>query len=79
VIPHCGDTLASTREITISPGGSTGWHWHDGKLIGAVKQGTRTHNVSDCSVDGRYNMATQSSNPQAPKICTSDATWVPIQ
>jgi len=45
-----------TREITISPGGSTGWHWHDGKLIGVVKQGTLTHNVSDCSVDGVYNV-----------------------
>jgi quercetin dioxygenase-like cupin family protein len=45
-----------TRDITISPGGSTGWHWHDGKLVGVVKQGTLTHNVSDCSVDGIYNV-----------------------
>jgi quercetin dioxygenase-like cupin family protein len=45
-----------TRDITISPGGSTGWHWHDGELVGVVKQGTLTHNVSDCSVDGVYNM-----------------------
>jgi quercetin dioxygenase-like cupin family protein len=44
-----------TREITIAPGGSTGWHWHDGELIGVVKQGTLTHNMSDCSIDGVYN------------------------
>jgi len=44
-----------TREITIAPGGSTGWHWHDGELIGVVKQGTLTHSMSDCSVDGVYN------------------------
>lgn len=44
------------RDITIAPGGSTGWHWHDGKLIGAIKQGTLTHNASNCSVDGSYNV-----------------------
>jgi quercetin dioxygenase-like cupin family protein len=43
------------RDITINPGGSTGWHWHDGTLIAAVKQGTLTHYGSDCSVDGIYN------------------------
>jgi quercetin dioxygenase-like cupin family protein len=44
-----------TREVTVAPGGSTGWHWHDGELIGVVKQGTLTHSASDCSVDGVYN------------------------
>jgi quercetin dioxygenase-like cupin family protein len=44
-----------TRDITIAPGGSTGWHWHDGELIGVVKQGTLTHNASNCAVDGVYN------------------------
>jgi quercetin dioxygenase-like cupin family protein len=44
-----------TREIIIAPGGSTGWHWHDGELIAVVKQGTLTHNMSDCSIDGVYN------------------------
>ncbi|OBG29502.1 cupin [Mycobacterium sp. 852002-51057_SCH5723018] len=44
-----------TGDITIAPGGSTGWHWHDGKLIGVVRQGTLTHNASDCSTDGVYN------------------------
>jgi quercetin dioxygenase-like cupin family protein len=44
-----------TRDVIIAPGGSTGWHWHDGELVGVVKQGTLTHNASDCSVDGVYN------------------------
>lgn len=44
-----------TRQITIEPGGSTGWHWHDGKLIGAIKQGTLTHDAADCAIDGVYN------------------------
>ena len=42
------------REITIAPGGSTGWHWHTGRLYGAIRQGTLTHNMADCSVDGIY-------------------------
>jgi quercetin dioxygenase-like cupin family protein len=44
------------RDITIAPGGATGWHWHDGELIGIVKQGILTHNASDCSVDGIYGV-----------------------
>jgi quercetin dioxygenase-like cupin family protein len=42
------------REITIAPGGSTGWHRHDGRVYGIVKEGTLTHNVADCSIDGIY-------------------------
>lgn len=42
------------REITIAPGGTTGWHWHPGRLYGIVKQGTLTHFHADCSVDGVY-------------------------
>jgi quercetin dioxygenase-like cupin family protein len=42
------------REITIAPGGSTGWHSHDGQLFGVVKEGTLMHYRGDCSVDGIY-------------------------
>lgn len=42
------------RQITIAPGGSTGWHWHNGRLYGVIKAGTLTHNLADCSVDGVY-------------------------
>src|SRR5689334_951016 len=42
------------REITIAPGGSTGWHWHNGRLYGVIKEGTLTHNMANCSVDGIY-------------------------
>ena len=45
-----------TRELTIAPGGTTGWHYHPGQIFGVIKQGTLTHyNGSDCSVDGVYN------------------------
>jgi quercetin dioxygenase-like cupin family protein len=43
------------REVTIAPAGSTGWHWHTGPLYAVVKQGTLTHNMSDCSIDGVYS------------------------
>jgi quercetin dioxygenase-like cupin family protein len=43
------------REIIIEPGGSTGWHWHDGHLYGVVKMGTLTHDTAQCRLDGIYN------------------------
>ncbi len=42
------------REITIAPGGSTGWHSHDGELLGVVKEGVLTHYRADCTLDGTY-------------------------
>ena len=38
-----------TREITIQPGGSTGWHYHDGRVFGVVREGTLTRTMKDCS------------------------------
>lgn len=42
------------REITIAPGGSTGWHSHPGELFGTVKEGILMHTGADCVVDGVY-------------------------
>ncbi|MFC3439040.1 cupin domain-containing protein [Nocardia seriolae] len=39
------------REITIAPGGSTGWHYHDGALYAYVRQGQTAHYDSTCAVD----------------------------
>jgi quercetin dioxygenase-like cupin family protein len=54
------------REITIAPGGSTGWHWHNGRLYGVIKEGTLTHNTSDCSVDGVYPAGSGVFEPSGP-------------
>jgi quercetin dioxygenase-like cupin family protein len=43
-----------TREITIQPGGSTGWHYHDGRVFGVIQEGTLTRTLADCSIDGVY-------------------------
>ena len=42
------------REITIQPGGSTGWHYHDGTLYAVVKAGTLTHDDADCTTVDTY-------------------------
>ncbi|WP_033295648.1 cupin domain-containing protein [Amycolatopsis jejuensis] len=51
------------REIKLAPGGTTGWHWHDGTLYAAVRQGTLTHNLSDCSVDGIFSAGQTLTEP----------------
>jgi quercetin dioxygenase-like cupin family protein len=43
-----------TRQITIQPGGSTGWHWHAGEVYGVIRAGTLTHYAADCAVDGVF-------------------------
>jgi len=37
-----------TKRITIQPGGSTGWHYHEGRTFGIVKEGTLTRTMTDC-------------------------------
>ncbi|MGV0624401.1 cupin domain-containing protein [Mycolicibacter minnesotensis] len=54
------------REITIEPGGSTGWHWHGGTVFGVVRQGTLTHNRADCSLDGIYGPGDAITEPGGP-------------
>ena len=51
------------RKITIAPGGSTGWHYHDGTLYAVVAQGTLTHNEADCAVDGVYSQGSALTEP----------------
>lgn len=65
------------REITIAPGGSTGWHWHAGTVFGVVRQGTLTHQRADCSLTASTVPAIRSPSPAGPTMCTSAAIWVP--
>jgi quercetin dioxygenase-like cupin family protein len=50
-VDNRGTTAVSVREITIAPGGSTGWHYHDGQLLAVVKSGTLTRTLHDCSTE----------------------------
>jgi len=56
-----------TREITIAPGGSTGWHYHDGRVFGVVREGTLTRTMDDCSevVSPEGSAVTEDSGPNA--------------
>lgn len=51
VVSGRGTTEVTMHEITIAPGGSTGWHYHDGQLIAVVKSGVLTHTRQDCSTE----------------------------
>jgi quercetin dioxygenase-like cupin family protein len=36
------------QQVTIQPGGRTGWHTHAGKALAVVKAGTLTRYTADC-------------------------------
>jgi quercetin dioxygenase-like cupin family protein len=42
------------RDTKIEPGGSIGWHWHQGTVFAVVKEGTLHHYRKDCTVDAVY-------------------------
>nr|WP_052850893.1 cupin domain-containing protein [Streptomyces avicenniae] len=46
-----GPTDVTVRVIVVEPGGSTGWHHHDGPLLAVVVSGTLTRTLDDCSVE----------------------------
>ena len=52
--------------ITIAPGGSTGWHTHQGVIYGVIEAGTLTHYESDCKQDGVYNVGDPITDPTGP-------------
>lgn len=51
------------RQITIPPGRSTGWHYHDGTLHGFVQHGTLGHFDPDCRPDGVYKAGSGITEP----------------
>ncbi|WP_194926156.1 cupin [Catenulispora pinisilvae] len=46
------------QQITIQPGGSTGWQWHDGTLAVYVEQGSVTHNDASCTATDVFSQNT---------------------
>jgi quercetin dioxygenase-like cupin family protein len=46
-----GPTDVTFRMVTIAPGGSTGWHYHDGELLAVVRSGTLTRYFADCATE----------------------------
>ncbi|HET6711248.1 cupin domain-containing protein [Amycolatopsis sp.] len=61
-----GGTDYVLKEITLAPGGSTGWHYHPGQVTGYVKQGVLSHNESSCAGDGVYHAGQLISEESGP-------------
>jgi quercetin dioxygenase-like cupin family protein len=63
-------TIAGTdyivREVTLEPGGSTGWHYHDGPLYGLVRKGTFTRTFADCLTSEHHPEGTTVVEPHGP-------------
>jgi quercetin dioxygenase-like cupin family protein len=58
-----GQTDYVLRKITLAPGGSTGWHYHDGELHAVVLSGTLTHSDHTCKTDGVYRAGAAFTEP----------------
>ncbi|WP_157854610.1 cupin domain-containing protein [Streptomyces griseofuscus] len=41
----------TVRKIVLPPGGTTGWHYHPGRLLVVVDQGVLTHTHADLAVE----------------------------
>ncbi|GAA5073744.1 quercetin dioxygenase-like cupin family protein [Thermocatellispora tengchongensis] len=55
------------REITIGPGGGTGWHFHRGTLYARVRVGTLTHTAADCVTIRTYHAGDSLVEPSGPQ------------
>ncbi|MGX1849445.1 cupin domain-containing protein [Streptomyces sp. NBC_01456] len=62
-----GGTDYILRKVTIPPGQSTGWHYHDGTLYGSVEQGTLSHFDATCKSDGVYQAGDSLTEPSGSK------------
>lgn len=43
-------STVTARRITFAPGGTTGWHYHQGPVIALVAGGTLSRTLHDCTV-----------------------------
>jgi quercetin dioxygenase-like cupin family protein len=59
-------TRIAVRRITITPGGETGYHYHDGPVFGVIRSGTLTHYGSNCAADGEYRAGDLIYEPAGP-------------
>ncbi|MEU7145386.1 cupin [Nocardia sp. NPDC046473] len=63
-------TVAGThyilRELTLQPGATTGWHYHDGPLYAVVRNGILSHYDSSCTVDGTHGPGHTIIEPSGP-------------
>ncbi|MBH1937881.1 cupin domain-containing protein [Streptomyces sp. AV19] len=61
-----GPEVFGFRRITIPPGGSTGWHYHDGRLLAVVGEGTLTRYEAAGGGPVRYAAGQALVEPSGP-------------
>ncbi|GAA0421047.1 hypothetical protein GCM10010357_47980 [Streptomyces luteireticuli] len=61
-----GPEVFGFRRITILPGGSTGWHYHDGRLLAVVGEGTLTRYEASGGGPVRYAAGQALVEPSGP-------------
>ncbi|GAB3741963.1 cupin domain-containing protein [Amycolatopsis oliviviridis] len=61
-----GGTQYVLKEITLAPGGSTGWHFHPGSVTGVVERGVLSHHDATCASDGVYHPGQAISEASGP-------------
>ncbi|MBF6075614.1 cupin domain-containing protein [Nocardia beijingensis] len=67
------------RQTLIEPGGSSGWHYHDGTLFVLVARGTLDHPGADCApvTYRRWRVFREPSGPRYPHVARNLGT-VPV-
>ncbi|MFI7001234.1 cupin domain-containing protein [Nocardia sp. NPDC050175] len=67
------------RQTIIEPGGSSGWHYHDGTLLVVVTRGTLDHPGADCApvVYRRGRVFREPSGPSYPHVARNRGS-VPV-
>lgn len=67
------------RQTLIEPGGSSGWHYHDGTLFVLVARGTLDHPGADCAPVAyrRWRVFREPSGPRYPHVARNSGT-VPV-
>ena len=61
-----GNTIYIMQQVTLAPGGSTGWHWNNGVGNQYVVQGAVTEYKADCSVEGVNTAGNSYMEPSGP-------------
>jgi oxalate decarboxylase/phosphoglucose isomerase-like protein (cupin superfamily) len=64
------------RQTIIEPGGSSGWHYHDGTLFVLVARGTLDHPGADCApvTYRRWRVFREPSGPRYPHVARNIGT-----
>ncbi|GLY07334.1 MULTISPECIES: cupin domain-containing protein [Actinoplanes] len=66
------DTAYTLREITIGPGGATGWHHHPGLVFATIRSGTLTHVLADCEINRYRTGDSLMEDPDDPRSHTGE-------